>query len=233
MWFSLGLPVFALFLQLPASDRARCQSALLGIPETSSYTFDADLTATSADLDALELSVQSPSAKAMGKSVHVGVDVVSLDKCCCGIFNAKEVRVRMDPVVRMCGLPPKGKGACTSTTHSSYKLDFKGERLLIKTPTASKATSKLSSLFHILKWKPFPFRRWVSFLLSRLPLMCGASSLPILLRLSKSLPMNLVALLSWLTPLLVTRIRAALLAALLSNLLPLLPVSRRIPLYQL
>jgi hypothetical protein len=77
-------------------DRERCQSALLAIPEASSYTFDADPTATSADLEALEegasllLSVQSPAAKAMARNIHVGVEVVSGDLNCCGIFNAKD-----------------------------------------------------------------------------------------------------------------------------------------------
>ena len=129
-------------------DRERCQSALLAIPEASSYTFDADPTATSADLEALEegasllLSVQSPAAKAMARNIHDGVEVVSGDLNCCGIFNAKDVRVRMDPVVRMCGLPPKGKGGCTNTSHGIYKLDIKGSRLLIRTPTVSKATTK-------------------------------------------------------------------------------------------
>lgn len=129
-------------------DRKRCQSALLAIPEASFYTFDADPTATSADLEALEagasllLSVQSPTAKAMARNIHVSVEVVSSETNCCRIFNAKEVRVRMDPVVRMCGLPPKGKGGCTNTSHSTYKLQFKGSRLLIQTPSVSKATTK-------------------------------------------------------------------------------------------
>jgi hypothetical protein len=97
-------------------DRDHCQTALLAVPQTSSYTFDADPMATSADLDTLEqgvsflLSVQFLAAKAMGRDIHVGVEVVSSATNCCGIFNAKEVRVRMDLVVRMCGLPPKGKG---------------------------------------------------------------------------------------------------------------------------
>jgi hypothetical protein len=47
----------------------------------------------------------------------------------------------MDPVVRMCGLPPKEKGSCTNTSHANYCLAFKGERLLIQTPTVSKATN--------------------------------------------------------------------------------------------
>ncbi|KAL3787016.1 hypothetical protein HJC23_010633 [Cyclotella cryptica] len=85
----------ALWRLLTASnlDRYCCQTTLLAIPETSSYTFD------------------SPAAKAMGRNIHVGVEVVSSEKCCCGIFNAKEVQ-----------------------------LDFKGERLLIQTPTVLKTT---------------------------------------------------------------------------------------------
>ncbi|KAL3795671.1 hypothetical protein HJC23_002078 [Cyclotella cryptica] len=33
------------------------------------------------------------------------------------------------------------KGGCTNTSHGTYKLDFKGERLLIQTPTVLKATT--------------------------------------------------------------------------------------------
>jgi hypothetical protein len=96
----MNLDSLALWRLLTGSspDRERCQSALLAIPEASSYTFDADPTATSADLDALEegasllLSVQSPAAKAMARNIHVGVEVVSAETNCCGIFNAKEVR---------------------------------------------------------------------------------------------------------------------------------------------
>jgi hypothetical protein len=101
-------------LTASSPDQERCQSALLSILEASSYNFDADPTATSADLEALEegasllLSVQSPAAKAMARNIHVGVEVFSTDLNCCGIFNAKDVRVRIDPVVRMCGLfPPR------------------------------------------------------------------------------------------------------------------------------
>lgn len=122
------------------------QNALLSLPATSSYTFDADPTTTSADLDALEsgasllLNLTSPAAKAMARNVHVGIQVVSTEETCCGIFNAKEVRVRMDPVVRLCGSGVSGKGGCTNTAHRAYKLDFTGSRLLIETPVASRAT---------------------------------------------------------------------------------------------
>ncbi|KAL3764880.1 hypothetical protein ACHAWO_006728 [Cyclotella atomus] len=149
-------------LLIGASLRDHCQTALLTVPQTSSYTFDADPTATSADLDALEqgvsllLSVQFPAAKVMGRDDHVGVEVVSSATNCCGIFNVKEVRVRMDPVVRMCGLPPKGKGGCTNTSHANYPLAFKGERLLIQTPTVSKATTRAFFSLPYLKVEELP-----------------------------------------------------------------------------
>eukprot|EP00956_Cyclotella_meneghiniana_P014270 scaffold21320_cov39-Cyclotella_meneghiniana.AAC.2 len=142
------LVLWRLLLQA-SPDRDAAQRLLLAIPETSSFSFEADPSATSADLEAYKqgssmlLAVSSPAAKAMGKSIHVGLVVVSKDSSCCGVFNGKEVSMRVDPVVRMCGLPPAGqKGGCTNTSHISCKLDFEGERLLIQTPAVSKATTR-------------------------------------------------------------------------------------------
>eukprot|EP00956_Cyclotella_meneghiniana_P024749 scaffold50118_cov41-Cyclotella_meneghiniana.AAC.3 len=146
-----GNDVLVLWRLLTASsvDKAACQSLLLSIPEASSFSFEADPTATSADLEAYQqgssmlLAVTSPAAKAMGKNIHVGLVVVSKDSSCCGVFNGKEVSMRVDPVVRMCGLAPSGqKGGCTNTSHISCKLNFEGERLLIQTPAVSKATTR-------------------------------------------------------------------------------------------
>lgn len=140
-------------LMAPDAELQECQMALLRIPGTSTFSFEADPTSTSADLDAVEqgtslfLDASSPAAKAMTKSIHVGVRVVSKDLSCLGIFNAKEVRVRGDPVVRTCGLPSKGRGACTNTSHAAYKLDFDNPRLLIQTPTVSKSKVTTPAFF--------------------------------------------------------------------------------------
>lgn len=128
------------------ADPAAAQRALLSLPEKTSFTFDADPTATSADLELLEggslmLAAGSPAAKAMIKNIHVGVKVVSADAVCLGVFNAKEVKVRNDPVVRACALPIEGRGSCTNTSHRSHRLQYTGKRLLIQTPVVSKATT--------------------------------------------------------------------------------------------
>ena len=131
----------------PSTTADDCQSSLLRLPGTESFSFDADPTAMSADLDALEhgasllLDVGSPTAKAMGRAAPVGVRVVSKSEFCLGIFNAKEVRARRDPVVRVCGLPLKGRDMCASTAHTASKLGFEETRLLIETPSVSKATT--------------------------------------------------------------------------------------------
>jgi len=44
-------------------------------------------------------------------------------------------------VLRLCGLPLKGKGGCTNTSHDKNRLAFNGKRLLICTPAVSKATT--------------------------------------------------------------------------------------------
>ena len=130
----------------PTSSVEDCQAALLQVTGTQSFTFDPDPTATPADVQAVEsggsllLDSASPAAKAMGKTVHVGVGVVSQDDCCLGIFNAKDARARMDPVVRVCSLPKAGREGCTSTSHVQHKIAFAGKRILIRTPTVSKAT---------------------------------------------------------------------------------------------
>ena len=130
----------------PASTIEDCQAALLQIPGTQSFTFEADTTATPADVHGVEsggsilLDSTSPAAKAMAKTVHVGVGVVSMEDCCLGVFNAKDARARMDPVVRVCSLPKSGKGGCTSTSHIHQKITFQGKRVFIRTPTASTAT---------------------------------------------------------------------------------------------
>eukprot|EP00956_Cyclotella_meneghiniana_P016725 scaffold26658_cov106-Cyclotella_meneghiniana.AAC.1 len=136
-------------LTAASPDKAAAQNQLLSIPEASSFSFEADPSTTSADLEAYQegssmlLAATSPAAKAMGKSIHVGLVVVSRDSSCCGVFNGKEVSMRVDPVVRMCGLAPAGqKGGCTNTSHISCKLNFEGERLLIQTPAVSKATTR-------------------------------------------------------------------------------------------
>lgn len=146
-----GNDVLSLWHLLTAAspDKAACQNLLLAIPEASSFSFEADPSATSADLEAYKegssmlLAASSPAAKALAKNIHVGLVVVSKDSFCCGVFNGKEVSMRVDPVVRMCGLPPSGqKGGCTNTSHIGCKLSFEGERLLIQTPAVSKATTR-------------------------------------------------------------------------------------------
>eukprot|EP00956_Cyclotella_meneghiniana_P029272 scaffold70321_cov60-Cyclotella_meneghiniana.AAC.1 len=143
-----ALALWRLLLQA-SPDRDAAQRLLLAIPETTSFSFEADPSTTSADLEAYKegssvlLAVTSPAAKAMLKSIHVGLVVVSRDSSCCGVFNGKEVSMRVDPVVRMCGLAPSGqKGGCTNTSHISCKVNFEGERLLIQTPAVSKATTR-------------------------------------------------------------------------------------------
>eukprot|EP00956_Cyclotella_meneghiniana_P034431 scaffold104775_cov18-Cyclotella_meneghiniana.AAC.1 len=96
------LVLWRLLLQA-SPDKDAAQRLLLAIPETSSFSFEADPSATSADLEAYKqgssmlLAVSSPAAKAMGKSIHVGLVVVSKDSSCCGVFNGKEVSMRVDP----------------------------------------------------------------------------------------------------------------------------------------
>ena len=130
----------------PDTSIEDCQSALLTVAGTNSFTFEPDASATPADVHGVEsggsllLDSSSPAAKAMAKTVHVGVGVVSSDDCCLGIFNAKDARARMDPVVRVCSLPKTGKGGCTSTSHIHQKISFEGRRVFISTPTASTAT---------------------------------------------------------------------------------------------
>ena len=130
----------------PETSDEACQAALLQVAGTQSFTFEPDASATPADVQGVEpggsmlLDAASPAAKAMSKTVHVGVGVVSSEDCCLGIFNAKDARARMDPLVRVCSLPRSGRGACTNTSHLHHKIEFKGKRLLIFTPTASTAT---------------------------------------------------------------------------------------------
>lgn len=130
----------------PDASIEDCQSALLRVPGTQSFTFEADASATPADVHGVEsggsilLDSASPAAKAMAKTAHVGVGVVSLEDCCLGVFNAKDARARMDPVVRVCSLPRLGKGGCTNTSHTQQKISFQGKRILIKTPIVSRAT---------------------------------------------------------------------------------------------
>lgn len=141
-----SLSVWRLLLQ-PDAEPEAIQRALLSIPETTSFTFDADPTATSADLELLEegtslmLAAGSPAAKAMVRTVHVRVAEAATDSVCLGVFNAKEVKVRNDPVVRACALSVTGKGSCTNTSHKTHRLRFEGKRILIQTPVVSKATT--------------------------------------------------------------------------------------------
>ena len=131
----------------PETSLEVCQAALLEVTGTQSFTFEADASATPADVQhgvesggSIILDSASPAAKAMLKTVHVGVGVVSKEEFCLGIFNAKDARARVDPVVRVCSRPRSGKGGCTNTSHAQHKLDFPGKRVLIMTPTASTAT---------------------------------------------------------------------------------------------
>lgn len=141
-----SLELWKLLISTDASREAR-QKALSALPPTSSLTFEADPSVTSADVDNLEtgksllLLASSPVAKTMAGTHHVGVSVVSCEEFCMGVFNWKEVKARRDPVVRACGLPIKGKNACTNGTHRKQGIAFEGRRLLISTPTISKSTT--------------------------------------------------------------------------------------------
>lgn len=117
------------------------------MPVTSLLTIDADPMTTSANVKAVEpgmrlfLHVSLPVGREMSRTVHVWVPIVFVDEICASIFNAKEMHARIDPVVCICGLAPKGKGGCTNTSHRSNHLSFQGKRVLLSTPTVSKATT--------------------------------------------------------------------------------------------
>ena len=155
------LELWKLLILGDASPEA-CQNDLLALLPASSLIFDADPSATSADVDHLEgcksllLAALSPVAKAMSGNHHVGVASVSVDELCMGIFNCKEVKARRDPVVRACGLLLKGKGACTNTSHQKQHLSFEGRHVMICTPTVSKSTAPACLSAPYLKLESLP-----------------------------------------------------------------------------